>query len=1326
VGAVTRTDFEALQLLRARLLQTRLTDRARFTRELDRLYSRRERGNDFDTTVAKLGAALDASVAKVESLRSLSLKLNYDPDLPITAHHDEILSALTKHQVIVLCGATGSGKTTQLPKFCLEAGRGALGLIGHTQPRRIAARAIAARLASELGTQVGGAVGYQVRFNDRSGPDCRVKLMTDGILLKELESDRYLNRYDTLIIDEAHERSLNIDLLLGVLKRVLDKRLDLKLIVTSATIDPQKFSAFFGGAPIIEVSGRSYPVEVRYRPLMGEDEDAEVLSLPEGVVEAVRELDSGARGDVLVFLPGEKQIRECDEALSRAKLHNTEILPLFSRLSTQDQERIFAGHSQRRVVLATNVAETSLTVPGIRNVIDSGLARISRYSVRGKVQRLPIEKIAKASADQRKGRCGREAAGICIRLFDEEDFNTRDEFTPPEVLRTNLASVILRLAVLGLGEPEEFPFIDAPDTRLINDGYRLLQELKAVDVERRVTALGKQVAAIPVDPRLARMLIAASHHACLAEMLVIASFLEVQDPRERPSDAQQQADQAHAKFADSRSDFMALLDLWKAFHDQSEALSGSQLRKWCREHFLSFMRMREWGELHRQLRDAVTEIDLRTNQNPAEYAELHQAILSGFLGSIGQLDEKREYLGARGMRFVVAPGTPLANKPPKWIVAGSIMETTRVFARMVASIEPQWIESAGAHLLKASYAEPHWVEQKGFVAAFESLSLYGLTLVERRRINYGNVAPKEAREIFVREALVEGHSQLRAEFLKHNAVLRAQVESMEAKIRRRDVLVDEQAMCEFYLARLPEHIHSVAAMEKWLRHGPSPQPSPTMGEGGRTRSIASSSRSGPAPSAVVGEGRGEGALFMSLSDLTRREAPEANTTAFPDLLNISGNALAVTYKFEPDQPDDGATLTVPEPLLNTLNPEQLAWAIPGWHLDKITAILRALPKEQRKHFVPVPDAAARCFHDVKASANMTGALATWISRESAQLISVEQLAQLALPEYLRINIRITRLDGRIVTQGRDLVALRRTVRSSSHVAVQVTTENAIHRTWDFGDLPAERIVERGGVKFSVYPALQQQGDGVVIVESGSPHEADKVSRRGVLRLMILSMAQQAKFVHKTFTDQRELVLLSQGIAGSRPLAEFFVERVFQECFLPPDQPLPRTKMEFEARLDAGRAHVGEIAQRVVKRATETLTVLRTVRQQLKAGSIHKEAVADMQEQLAALAPPDFIATIPEPWLGHLPRYLRAMSRRLERLPGNAKRDAELMKLISPFALVIKQLTGKAAIHPDLDKLHWMLEEYRVSLFAQDLKTSLPVSDKRLNEQVQRAKEEAMR
>ncbi|MGH8170618.1 MAG: ATP-dependent RNA helicase HrpA, partial [Steroidobacteraceae bacterium] len=879
------------------------------------------------------------------------LRIEYDPALPITAHREEILAALARHPVIILCGATGSGKSTQLPKLCLEAGRGTSALIGHTQPRRIAARALAARLAEELATAVGGVVGYQVRFSDHTGPRTRVKLMTDGILLQELESDPQLRRYDTLIIDEAHERSLNIDLLLGVLKRLLPRRSDLRLIVTSATIDPGRFAEFFGGAPVIEVSGRSYPVEVRYRPLVAEDEDAAELSLPEGIVEAVRELDLRAGGrsaDTLVFLPGEKHIREAAEALSKARLAGTETLPLYARLSAADQSRIFQKHSQRQVILATNVAETSLTVPGIRHVVDSGLARISRYSARGKVQRLHVERISRASADQRKGRCGREAEGICIRLYSEEDFAQRDAFTPPEILRTNLASVILRMATLGLGDPESFPFLDPPDTRLIDDGVRLLEELQAMS-ERRVTRLGRQIAALPVDPRLGRMLLSASRQRCLTEMLVITAFLETQDPRERPADMQQHADEKHAAFADGHSDFITVLNLWRAFGEQAAALSGNQLRKWCREHFLSFLRMREWQELHHQLSRSVRELDLRSHHTPASYADLHQAILTGFLGSVGTLNQKREYDGARGTRFVIAPGTPLAAKPPKWLVAGSLIETTRLYARMVASVNPAWIERAGAHLIKRSYGEPHWVSNRGFVAAYESVSLYGLSLAVRRRVNYGPVALREAREIFIREALLApgqavGPPAVRGEFLAANRRLRDEIETLEAKIRRRDILVDEAVELAFYAARIPERVSSVGDFEQWR------------------------------PQAERGDPR---LLIMSRADLMLREAVEAVEARFPDAFEVGGNMLPLRYRFEPAEPDDGVTLVVPDLLLDSLEADRLAWLIPGWRLDKVIAVLRELPKAQRKLLVPVPEHARRALEELTLPGFYAG-LAAWV------------------------------------------------------------------------------------------------------------------------------------------------------------------------------------------------------------------------------------------------------------------------------------------------------------------------------------------------------------
>ncbi len=1319
--------------LRERLQSTRLSDRPRFARELDRLFARKTLGHDFDQAVDALRAGIEASIATVERMRARPLKLDFDPTLPITAHKDEIAKAIEKHPVTVVCGATGSGKTTQLPKICIEAGRGTLGLIGHTQPRRIAARAIAQRLAQELGTHVGGAVGYQVRFNERTGPDTRVKLMTDGILLRELEHDRRLRRYDTIIIDEAHERSLNIDFLLGVLTRIVPERPDLRVVITSATIDPQRFATFFGGAPIIEVSGRSYPVEVRYRPLIGEEDDEE-LTLPEGIVAAIRELDHDVRDDVLVFLPGEKQIRDAAEAIGKARFMNTEVLPLYARLSTRDQERIFEKHGARRIVLATNVAETSLTVPGIRHVVDSGLARISRYSVRGKVQRLPIEKISQASADQRKGRAGRERDGICIRLFAEDDFALRPEFTPPEVLRTNLASVILQMSALELGDPESFPFVDPPDTRLINDGYRLLQELKAVDANKTVTALGRQLAALPIDPRLARMLHASSHHGCLTEMLVIASFLGAQDPRERPADAQQQADQQHAKFADPRSDFVAVLNLWNAYAEQSRALSGSQLRKWCREHFVSFMRMREWQELHRQLDDIAKELKLKKNASHAEYADLHQAILTGFLGNIGALDERREYEGARGTRFVVAPGTPLASKPPKWIVAASLMETTRLFARMVAAIEPQWIESAGAHLLKREYAEPHWVEPRGFVAAFESTSIYGLTLSARRRVNYGTVAPREAREIFVREALVEGHTRFRAEFLQHNRKLRREVEVLEAKIRRRDVLVDDQTIVDFYLTRLPEHVHSIAALERWLKEGER-----RTSDGGRRKDkdaervasteapLATTQSLQPTVSASPSAVRR--LLFTSRSDWMRRDVPEVTAESHPDKLLVSGNALPLEYRFEPGTEADGITMLVPTPLLNELDPARLSWLIPGWRLDLITELMRSLPKQIRKSFVPVPDFAARALAELDERKSFHAAMADWIARNAGANVSEEELAALPIPEHLKFNVRIIDVKGNTLVQGRDLGALRRAVRGRDTKERAASAAASAHRSWDLGVLPRERQVEQRGLRFTVYPTLRDRGDSVELAEARTFNEAEILLRSGVLRLLVLSLPEQFKYARKRFADHRELILLSRGIDLARPLADGLALKCFEETFLVDGTALPRTAEVFTRLIDERRGGFGEVVDRVLAHTLKSLEALRAARQKLAVleGDAFRAVREVVGAHLRSLAPEDFPTGVPSDLWPHLPRYFRAVTRRLEKVPGNVQRDAELAARVAPSLRAYTQLAATAdrtVAHPELDRLRWMIEELRVSVFAQDLGTALPVSEKRVAEQVEKARAEA--
>ena len=1282
---------------------------------------------------------------------ALPIRLEYDPALPITAHRHEIVAALARHPALIVCGATGSGKSTQLPKLCLEAGRGTAGLVGHTQPRRIAARALAARLAEELGTTVGGAVGYQVRFADHTGPQGRVKLMTDGILLQELASDPQLHRYDTLIIDEAHERSLNIDLLLGVLQRLLPRRPDLRLIVTSATIDPGRLSEFFGGAPIIEVSGRSYPVEVRYRPLVAEDEDAAELSLPEGIVEAVRELDlraGGAGADTLVFLPGEKHIREAADALSKARLAGTELLPLYARLSAADQARIFQKHSQRRVVLATNVAETSLTVPGIRHVVDSGLARISRYSVRGKVQRLHVERISKASAEQRKGRCGREAEGICIRLYPEEDFAAREAYTAPEILRTNLASVILRMATLGLGDPESFPFLDPPDTRLINDGVRLLEELQAMGepqsgerpartagseapppgtasgtASRRVTGLGRKIASLPVDPRLGRMLLAAARQRCLSEMLVIAAFLETQDPRERPADLQQQADEKHALFADERSDFVTVLNLWRAFGEQAAALSGNQLRKWCREHFLSFLRMREWQDLHHQLTRSVRELDLRPNHARAGYAELHQAILTGFLGSLGTLNHRREYDGPRGIRFVVAPGSPLAARPPKWLVAGSLIETTRLYARMVASINPAWIERAGAHLVKRTYSEPHWVASRGFVAAYESVSLYGLSLATRRRVNYGPVAPVEAREIFIREALLApapgmSEAMVRGGFLDANRGLRAGIERLEAKIRRRDILVGEQSELAFYAARIPERVSSVGDFEQWRAQA---------------------------------ERRDPRLLYMSRSDLMQREAGEVDDAQYPDALEVGGNRLPLRYRFEPAEPDDGVTLVVPDLLLDALQADRLAWLVPGWRLEKIIAVLRELPKAQRKLLVPVPQHARRALEELTAPASRVGngvtaaaavtdpvthnaspgfyaGLAAWISERIGAAVAPSDLAALPLPDWLRLNIRVVDAEDRVLAESRDLAALKRKVLGTAVTVRNVAGEEGakLHRQWDFGEVPVSRQIERNGLLLTVYPAIEDRRSAVTLLEARGPSSAEQLTRRGVARLALLALPQQARYWQKRAAEDRELVLQSRGLALAQPLADAIGERIFLDCFAGADAPLPRDREAFTGRLAEGRACLEETGGRLIEIVRGVLREWRAVRNALDAAQspASAAAVTDINAQLAVLLPADFIESTPHPWLGHLPRYLKAIVRRLGRLPAESRRDEELALRVRPFVAALRNLEASApgiAGGTELTMLRWMIEEFRVSLYAQDLKAVVRVSEQRLAEQLERAK-----
>nr|MDT0252908.1 ATP-dependent RNA helicase HrpA [Endozoicomonas sp.] len=973
-----------------------IRDRYRLRGQLRRL----KRGDN--AGLDRLQKTIEASLALVEQRRSALPEVRYDLELPVVDRKDDIARAIREHQVVVIAGETGSGKTTQLPKICLEAGRGIFGSIAHTQPRRLAARSVANRIAEELRGTLGEQVGYQVRFTDHSKATTLIKLMTDGILLAEIQNDRFLNRYDTLIIDEAHERSLNIDFLMGYIKLILPKRPDLKVIITSATIDVERFSKHFDNAPVIEVSGRAYPVETLYRPLEDlelEGRDAD-QRLQQGVLAALEEIDAIERtgkgkrlGDVLVFLSGEREIRETHQFLRDAKLPHTEILPLYARLSAAEQNRIFHEHSGRRVILSTNVAETSLTVPGIRYVIDPGTARISRYSVRSKVQRLPVEAVSQASANQRKGRCGRVAEGVCIRLYSEEDFLSRPEYTDPEIIRTNLAAVILKMLRMGLGDIAAFPFVDPPDSKAINDGFKLLQELEAVGNDRLMTPAGRQLGQLPVDPRLGRMLIEAHKNNALHEALIIVSALAVQDPRERPQDKQQAADQRHREFFHDDSDFQTYVNLWEAYEEQRQALSQNQLRKYCNKQFLSFMRMREWRDLHRQLTLACKDLQFRVNDSPASYGDVHKSLLSGLLSQLGSKDDEADYMGARNRRFYLFPASTLFKRKPQWVITAELVETSRLFGRTNAKIEPQWIEPLASHLVKRNYFEPHWEKKRAQVVAFEQVTLYGLIIIGRRRINYGLIDPVVAREIFIREALVEGHFDSKGAFQKHNLALIEEVDELEAKSRRRDILVDSETLYHFYDELIPADICNGAGFEKWRKEVERQQPD---------------------------------LLHLTKEYLMKHDAEHVTVNRYPDRLRWEGLELPLSYHFAPGEVDDGVTLTVPVEALRLLPKNRLEWLVPGMLFDKCVALVRSMPKPVRKNFVPVPDFVNGALDSLSAcDESLTEILGRQLTRMSGVRILEEHWNPEGLDAHLLMNIRVVNEDGELLGQGRDFNQLRK-------------------------------------------------------------------------------------------------------------------------------------------------------------------------------------------------------------------------------------------------------------------------------------------------------------
>jgi len=1267
-------------------------------RQIKSIQQRISQGQPADQSVSKLQQTIKRSQDLVQKRSDQVYQLRFPAELPIAEKHDSIAEAIRQSQVIILAGETGSGKTTQIPKICLQLGRGIQGRIGHTQPRRIAARSVAQRIAEELSTELGGVVGYQVRFHDQVRPETRIKLMTDGILLSEIQSDRDLLQYDTLIIDEAHERSLNIDFILGYLSQLIKRRPELKLIITSATIATEKFSRHFDNAPVIEVSGRSYPVELLYRPLYTDDPDEQDLQIKEGILSAVDELTRRERGDVLIFLSGERDIRDMAEALRKHHPPGTEILPLFSRLSVAEQNRVFQTHSRLRIVLATNVAETSLTVPGIKHVIDPGTARISRYSYRSKVQRLPIEKISQASANQRKGRCGRVSAGVCVRLFDEDDFNQRDEFTEPEIQRTNLASVILNMKLLGLGDVDKFPFIDPPDQRFINDGYRLLFELGAVDEQRNLTKTGREMARLSVDPRLARMLLQAKVEDCVRDMLIIVCALTVQDPRERPLDAQQKADESHKQFKDDDSDFNSLLKIWDYFHEQKRSLSNNKLRKHCHDQFLAYRRLHEWQELHKQLEHQIKEMGVRPNTEPAASDAVHRALLAGLLGHVGFNVEQSEYQGSHGKKFMIFPGSGLFKKRPKWLMAAEIVETSRLYARTVASIKPEWLEQVGKHLIKYSYSEPYWQSRSGQVAAKEKLTLYGLTIIANRKVNYGRIDPVVSREIFIRNALVQGDFKTKAAFFDRNMALMKQVETLENKARRRDIQADEEILFDFYNQKIPEHIYSQAAFEKWWRQQEKQQ---------------------------------KDLLDISLEQLIRRDAVLSQEQAYPDYLNCKGIPVALSYHFSPGEEDDGVTAHIPLAILNQLDAECFEWLVPGLLQEKVIGLLKGLPKSLRRNFVPAPDYAKTCMNVINpAEGSLLMQLSQQLKRMTGVDIGITAWELDKLPIHLQMNFNIIDEKNRVLQSARDLSRLQQGLQSeakdsfSKQVQVGLQAEEQPlqdMQMWDFEDLPESIEIERHGMQLRAYPALVARDSRIFNENLDQLNDAESATRHGLVCLFIRMHKKEMTYLEKNIQEGKRLCVLYAPLGQCDTLISD-IQYLSVITALDLDQGLIRTKADFDKRSTLALKNLMTIANDIAVITLEILTHYQSVRKSLK-GNLNPawlKAIADIKSQLDYLLPQGFVREVPYEQLKHFPRYLRAIELRLDKLDKNLQRDSRSMNEVNAFWKQCMQYMGSHAgkynENPEFVQYRWMLEEFRVSLFAQELKTAHPISAKRLKQQ----------
>jgi len=1265
-----------------------------------------------DLSENKHSDASDSPASSPPRPRGPAPAIVYPEDLPVSARRQEIAAAIQANQVVIVCGETGSGKTTQLPKICLEMGRGLDKIIGHTQPRRLAATSVAKRIAEELGSEIGEWVGYQIRFSDRSGPRSAIKLMTDGILLAESQRDPLLRRYDTIIIDEAHERSLNIDFLLGFLKQLLPRRRDLKLIITSATIDAERFANHFGQpgrpAPIVEVSGRLYPVEVVYRPVL-EDEPVregagrpansdEERDLIDAIVDGVAECARRGPGDVLVFLPGEREIREAAEALRKHHPPGIEVLPLFARLSQAEQERIFRPQGNaRRIVLATNVAETSLTVPGIRYVVDSGLARVKRYSWRNKVEQLRIEPISQASANQRAGRCGRVGPGVCIRLYSEQDFKQRGAFTDPEILRSSLASVILRMKALRLDSVETFPFVDPPTGRAIADGYHLLQELGALDESNQLTAIGRELARLPVDPRVARMILSARDQQCLAEMLIIASALSVQDPRDRPMSEREASETAHAKFADDKSEFLSWLKLWRWYEEQV-AHKGSQrkLIALLRQNFLSPLRLREWRDVHGQLAALVGEQGWRLNAADATYEQVHMALLSGLLGNIGLKNEEGGgYLGAREVRFQIHPGSHLVKKAGRWIVAAELVETSRLYARCVARVEPTWIERAGAHLLHRSWSDPRWDKKSGQVVANERATLYGLPVYSGRRVHYGKVDPAQAREIFIRDALVPGDIDTPLPFVNQNRQLIARIEKLEHQTRRPDILVDDALIYAFYDKQIPADVCQTATLEKWAR------------------SLDKAAAQ---------------ALVLTREDLMRHEAAGVTTDVFPKKLSWQGVEMALDYHFEPGSVRDGVTLTVPLFALNTIDPARCEWLVPGMLKEKVLLLLKSLPQKMRRHCVPLPDYAA-AFYDrwFDRAADPGMGLLDAISADMWEHVKVRparaDFKLETLPAHLFMNFKVVDEHGRMLSGGRNLDQLKaehgkqaqasfqKLAARDESVAQALTHEKLL--SWSFGPLPELMEIKRKGQSFIGYPALIDRGDHCDLDVFDDPAQARQQHRSGLLRLFRLCLREQVKFLEKNLTDLTRMSMLYMSLGTQEELRDQIIDCAIEQACL--GDPWPTDQASFDDRCSQGKTRVGLLAQEVARLAGQILAEWAAWQKKMPQAKVHAASHADMQKQVGALMGKWFVRQTPYRQLSHFPRYLKAAQARIEKLRADPARDARLMTEMAPLLTQYQRAQSalKGASDTQLEDFRWLLEELRVALFAQELRTPMPVSVKRL-------------